>query len=132
MRKVTREIVQAWANYQSKTIGNTSTDGQSIYLHGNRIAWRETASRFGTTLAGWNTVTTRERLNGLLWFYGIPDRFAQRNFEPAIIHGRDIVEIYENDAIIWDIDWQCEAERADNLARAAEQESNRTAFIVNP
>ena len=116
MRKVTKQIIQAWANYQTATSGNTHTDGETIYLHGNAIIWRTAHNRFCTTLAGWNTVTTRERLNGVLNFYGIPDRFAQRNFEPVLVIGQDLTEIGEFDRIEWDIDWQCEAERADNLA----------------
>ena len=116
MRKVTKQIIAAWANHKALTIGNTHTDGQTIYLHGNAIAWRTSADRFATTLAGWNTVTTRERLNGILSFYGIPDRYAQRNFEPVIVIGRDVTEISEYAPIEWDIRWQCEAERADNLA----------------
>ena len=38
-----------------------------LYLHGNRIAQREPGSVHGVrfTLAGWNTLTTRERLNAL-------------------------------------------------------------------
>ena len=116
MRKVTKQIVASWANHKALTIGNTHTDGQTIYLHGNAIAWRTSADRLETTLAGWNTVTTRERLNGILSFYGIPDRYAQRNFEPVIVIGRDVSEISEHAPIEWDIRWQCEAERADNLA----------------
>ena len=38
-----------------------------LYLHGNKIAQRAPGSVHGVrfTLAGWNTVTTRERLNAL-------------------------------------------------------------------
>ena len=47
------------------------TDGNALFLHGNKIA--EYASLYkndgddsiNITLAGWDTVTTRERLNGL-------------------------------------------------------------------
>lgn len=69
MRKVTKEIVEAFFARRSRKCGNTRTDGQTFYLHGNAIAkWRAT---FGgdddliITLAGWNTPTTRERLNGI-------------------------------------------------------------------
>lgn len=66
MRKVTKEIVNAFLNCQKKTIGNTMTDGVSIYLHGNRIAWRDESDSYHISMCGWGTPTTRERLNGLL------------------------------------------------------------------
>lgn len=45
-------------------MGNTSTDGQRLSLHGNVIAeWRDDG--LWVTNAGWPSVTTRERLNGL-------------------------------------------------------------------
>jgi hypothetical protein len=74
MRKVTEQVVSAFLAGQSKTVGNTRCDEHSLYLHGNRIATR---LNYGSeplstddgciriTLAGWNTPTTRERLNGL-------------------------------------------------------------------
>lgn len=38
-----------------------------MYLHGHKIAeWDKKLGTFNTTLAGFNTPTTRERLNGLL------------------------------------------------------------------
>ena len=104
MRKVTAEIVKAWARGESRTIGNTSTDGDSIWLHGNPIAWKTgDADIIALTLAGWPTVTTRERLNGVLNFYGIGYRFAQRNFEPVLIIGRDVIEISEFERVHFNI-----------------------------
>ena len=52
MRKVTERIKKAFENGKSLKIGNTRTDGESVFLHGNEIA-------------GWNTPTTRERVNGI-------------------------------------------------------------------
>jgi hypothetical protein len=104
MRKVTREIVQSWARGESRTIGNTCTDGDTIWLHGNAIAWKTgDADVIALTLAGWNTVTTRERLNGVLNFYGIGYRFAQRNFEPVLILERDVIDISEFEPVHFNI-----------------------------
>lgn len=41
MRKVTRNAVAAFLAGNSYSEGNTSTDGSALYLHGNRIAWKE-------------------------------------------------------------------------------------------
>jgi hypothetical protein len=64
MRKVTSTIVDAFCNRRPRKCGNTHTDGNIIYLFGNAIAkWED--SKLFITLAGHNTRTTRERLNGL-------------------------------------------------------------------
>lgn len=55
------------ANFMQRTPatqGNTHTDGNTLYLHDNAIA-RHTADGIEISMAGWETVTTRERLNGL-------------------------------------------------------------------
>jgi hypothetical protein len=103
MRKVTRNIVEAWARGDSLTSGNTSTNGFEIYLHGNEIAHKCVGEVIALTLSGWNTVTTRERLNGILNFYGIKYRFAQRDFEPVLILERDVIEISEFEPVHFDI-----------------------------
>jgi hypothetical protein len=104
MRKVTSEIVKAWARGKCCTNGNTATDGNAIWLHGNAIAWKTgDADVIALTLAGWPTVTTRERLNGVLNFYGIGYRFAQRNFEPVLILERDCFEIGEFELVHFNI-----------------------------
>ena len=81
MRKVTEQIASALVEGKSKSIGNTSTDGKSVYLHGNEIA---SLNHYGLTvsLAGWNTRTTRERINGLLSYMGFKHRITQKDFEP--------------------------------------------------
>ena len=76
MRKVTREVMTAFLNGEHKTVGNTMTNGTTVWLHGNAIAWRENGG-IVATLAGWPTVTTRERLNGLCNLLGYPQRFWQ-------------------------------------------------------
>lgn len=64
MRKITLEIVTAFEGRYAKTQGNTHTDGTTLYLHGNAIAqWRD--GELWVTSAGWETVTTKERLNGI-------------------------------------------------------------------
>ena len=64
MRKITKEIVAAFMNHETKRIGNSGTDGTVLYLHGNEIAVH-TKEGIEVTTAGYNTQTTRERLNGI-------------------------------------------------------------------
>lgn len=70
MRKVTQQVVSAFLAGKEARVGNTSTNGDVLSLHGNPIASK---LNHGTrldgelliTLAGWNTPTTRDRLNAL-------------------------------------------------------------------
>lgn len=65
MRKVTERIKQAFEQGNSLKIGNTRTNGTSVFLHGNEIIRRDISGLVFATLAGWNTPTTRERVNGI-------------------------------------------------------------------
>lgn len=38
MRKITKEIVAAFMNHETKRIGNSYTNGTILYLHDNEIA----------------------------------------------------------------------------------------------
>lgn len=64
MYKISSQIAQAFENGKTLTLSNTKTDGTSIFLFNNEIATREDNETF-ISLAGWNTKTTRERLNAL-------------------------------------------------------------------
>ena len=91
MRKVSKTVVKAFLAGESKSMGNTRTDGTSLFLHGNMIAWKRDRSLGETVIevstCGWNTSTTRERLNCLFSFlssFGYEShvkRAFQRNFE---------------------------------------------------
>jgi hypothetical protein len=89
MRKITKKVCGAFCQKRRASSGNTVSTGDSLALHGNIIArWTE-GGRLQITLAGWNTPTTRERINGIGWQFGfgvfqrkhVP--FFQRNGEPA-------------------------------------------------
>ena len=78
MRKVTAKIRAAFIRGHSLSVGNTTTNGESVFLHGNEILYKskDGAKVYGS-MAGWNTPTTRERLNGIT-----QDRWTQKDFEP--------------------------------------------------
>ena len=65
MRKVTQQIKQAFEQGKSKKVGNTKTDGQTVWLYGKAIVKRDPDGLVRWSLAGWNTSTTRERVNGI-------------------------------------------------------------------
>ena len=65
MRQVTEQTCKAFLNGDSLTVGNTTTDGQNLWLHGNLIATKDARGTILISFAGWPTRTTTERLNGL-------------------------------------------------------------------
>ena len=83
MRKITQEIASALFARQDVNKGNTATLDGEVFLHGNKIAKIEDGALL-MTLAGWNTPTTRERLNGIADVFGAKDRFSQKGFEPFL------------------------------------------------
>jgi hypothetical protein len=63
-RKTIRPVIDAFNRRQRAGITNTTSTGDALYLFGNKIAeYREDG--LWITDAGWNTTTTRDRLNGL-------------------------------------------------------------------
>ena len=86
MRKITREISTAFLDSRRLYKGNTTTDGSEIRLFGNTIAYWDTDSTVAITLAGWNSVTTRERLNGLLELMEVGKRIVSRDGVPYMCY----------------------------------------------
>ena len=84
MRQVTQLIKQAFNQGTSLKVGNTRTDGQTVWLHGNAIVKRDPDGLVRWSLAGWNTPTTRERVNGIA-NAGV----CQFKFEP-VLNGEEI------------------------------------------
>lgn len=64
MRTITKNITTAFLNRVPKALDNTTTNGVSLFLHGNEIA-RHGPSGIEVTHAGWPTATTKDRLNAL-------------------------------------------------------------------
>ena len=75
MRKITQNAVNAFQASRNWSAGNmmvhSDANAVRMYLHGNLIAEKghKTGSPLVITLASWPTVTTRERLTGLLSAY---------------------------------------------------------------
>ena len=87
MRKVTEQIIRAFESGKNLRVSNSevkaNATGVYMYLFGNLIA-RRVGNRVQITMAGYNTNTTRERLNGLK---GVS--LCQRNFTPYL-NGKEI------------------------------------------
>lgn len=76
-----------------------------VALHGNRIAYIHQDGTVRITLAGWNTPTTRSRLNAILAYYVRDTYVCQRRGEPVLycrIGARDVsVSRREIDSTQW-------------------------------
>jgi len=65
MRQITAKIVQAFEERRALKIGNSRTDGVTLWLFDNRIAFWMGDSELWVSNGGWSSKTTKERLNGL-------------------------------------------------------------------
>ena len=69
MRKITKEAIKAFYNREPFKKSNTVIENKEgktyLKLFGNVIATLDENNELFITTAGWNSVTTRERLNGL-------------------------------------------------------------------
>ena len=84
MRNVTEQIVNAFLNGRTASVSNSYTNGKELFLHGNKIAMFNDKGQLEISLCGWNTVTTRERLNGLFEIGGYNLKLSTKQGTPKI------------------------------------------------
>jgi hypothetical protein len=77
------KIATAFINGCKARTNNTFTDGTAVYLHGNKIMWTEDGV-IHFSLSGWNTATTRDRINTVLELLDKPFRLCQHRFDPYV------------------------------------------------
>jgi hypothetical protein len=96
MRKVTEKIARAFVSESSLSVSNTTTDGKAVWLHGNKIIERR-PDGIWFSLCGWNTATTRERLNGVLYMINASAYVSTRNGQAFVMCGDKMkyIEDYE-------------------------------------
>ena len=91
MRKVEEQMNYAIRHRKNWAGSNTTvrcckengiTTEMQVLLHGNLIAWLDTATNdLNISSAGWETVTTKSRLNAILEEFASGCRVIQRDFE---------------------------------------------------
>lgn len=76
MRKIEKEMIAAIRAGADRKLGNTEVRNEggfsSVYLHGSLIAREMADKSWKFNLCGWNTPTTRSRLNALAREFGRP------------------------------------------------------------
>ena len=117
MRKVSKEIAEAFMKNENKRMGNTiihpvsewmTKNERGVFLHDNKIAWFENNHPSKNTLSnnihlcfsmcGWDTPTTRERLNAIFSYVFKSDSVYLKQIkgeQKLFINDRQI-EINEN------------------------------------
>lgn len=78
MRKETRNVALAFRANASFRGARSEAKGQYVLLHENVIVRRVNGSLYEYTMAGWPTITTRDRLNGVANVLDHPLRFYQK------------------------------------------------------
>ena len=91
MRKIEEQMNYALRHRKNWAGSNTTvrcfkengvTTEMQVLLHGNLIAWLDTAPNdLNISSAGWETVTTKSRLNAILEEFASGARVIQRDFE---------------------------------------------------
>jgi len=84
MRKVTTQSIEAFKNNVSFKSQNMKIEVRNnetfMYLHNNMIAHKyDNNTKLFISTCGWESNTTKERLNGLLYLYSLP-RISQKSF----------------------------------------------------
>lgn len=92
---MTRNIDEIMSEYfysgKTKTLSNTRVENKVMYLFGNRIAWID-GNKLYFTLCGYNTLTTRSRLNGL--GLNIKQKKGKLYFNDNEINKNDVYETF--------------------------------------
>ena len=103
MRKITEMAVNSFFNGRKFSRDNTVVSAKgynkAIFLHGNCI-FRTVENYYGFSLCGWNTNTTRERLNGILGRFN--SYIKQKNWNLFYVHNGKESPINENDTYFID------------------------------
>lgn len=113
MRKETYRICKAFVEGRSAKGARTNTDGNSLFLHGHRIAWWDHDDRvtnpvvnrniLNICFCGYPSPTTKDRLNGLLRILSLPAGFFTRNYQlyfGSILRPVDAYEILTLDVAL--------------------------------
>ena len=110
MRKITERVANALFDGDKAIIGNTAvTHAGEVFLHGNWVAGFDGQHKLVVTLAGWNTQTTRERVNGIINIafkrYGLPDvpMIRQIRGVPYLIYRGEKVGLEPDDYVYFDL-----------------------------
>lgn len=104
-RKIEQQMNKAilnsenWKSDNTEVIYSPERDSSRVYLHGNHIATiNDTSIELYTR--GWNTPTTKSRLNAILSEHGNGARIFQSNFEWFVVDNNQKVPFTEGMVLV--------------------------------
>ena len=86
MKKISQNIATSFLAGKPLQIDNTYTDGKKVFLHSNLIAKKIHPDKLEISLAGYPTMTTRERLNSILNVFGFDHYIQQVEGKQYLVH----------------------------------------------
>ena len=102
MRKIEKQMNFAisnkadWSNSNTRVEFNSNTNCSSIYLHGHQIAtFDHNLKAVKLSSCGWQTVTTKSRLNAILDEVKYGCRVFQKNFNWFVSYNEDTKDFFD-------------------------------------
>ena len=102
MRKIEKQMNFAisnkadWSNSNTRVEFNSNTNCSSIYLHGHQIAtFDHNLKAVKLSSCGWQTVTTKSRLNAILDEVKYGCRVFQKNFDWYLSTNHQTVDFWD-------------------------------------
>jgi len=102
MRKIEQQMNRAiankadWSSSNTRVEYNNSTDCSSIYLHGHQIAtYDHNNQAIKLSSCGWQTVTTKSRLNAILDEVKYGCRVFQKQFDWYLSTNNQTVDFWD-------------------------------------
>ena len=102
MRKIEQQMNRAiankadWSSSNTRVEYNNSTDCSSIYLHGHQIAtYDHNNQAVKLSSCGWQTVTTKSRLNAILDEVKYGCRVFQKQFDWYLSTNNQTVDFWD-------------------------------------
>ena len=102
MRKIERQMNFAisnkgdWSSSNTRVEYNNNTNCSSIYLHGHQIAtFDHNLKAVKLSSCGWQTVTTKSRLNAILDEVKYGCKVFQKNFDWFVSYNEDTKDFFD-------------------------------------
>lgn len=107
MRKITEQSGKALFNHERFSLANTRTqpfnNNTALYLHDNLIAVKDKAGDISLSLAGYNTTTTKERLNGILELACVNWRYRTIKGDAYLVHTETNAKMLINESKFYSV-----------------------------
>lgn len=95
--KISTKAAAAFLNNYNFNLSNTSVYNKAMYLHNNKILWKDESGAICFSLCGWDTLTTCARLRAA----GLPinHKRGQLYYDDIAIIAWESYKINDNDTI---------------------------------